>query len=196
MSDTTTTQHALSTRLVDGHVLPVAGAWEIDPGHTDLAFIGRHFMVTKVRGRFTDVEGTLTIGDTVEASTATATIRTASVSTGSADRDGHLTSPDFFDAATYPEITFVATGVQAVGGEYVLTGDLTIKDVTKPVSLPVEFEGVATDPFGNQRAGFSASTDVEREEWGLTWNAALETGGVLVSKKIKLQLDISAIKQA
>ncbi len=190
MTETTTTT---ATALPQGLV---AGTYAIDASHSEVGFVARHAMVTKVRGRFTDVEGTLTIGDTVEASTATATIRTASVSTGSADRDGHLTSPDFFDAATYPEITFVATGVQTVGGEHVLTGDLTIKDVTKPVSLPVEFEGVATDPFGNQRAGFSASTDVEREEWGLTWNAALETGGVLVSKKIKLQLDISAIKQA
>ena len=188
-STTTTTATALPAGLVPG-------TNAIDPSHSEVGFVARHAMVTKVRGRFTDVEGTLTIGETVEQSTATATIRTASVSTGSADRDGHLVSPDFFDAATYPEITFVATGVHADGDDYVLTGDLTIKDVTKAVSLPVEFEGVATDPFGNQRAGFSASTDVEREQWGLSWNAALETGGVLVSKKIKLQLDISAIKQA
>jgi len=174
----------------------LSGDYALDVDHTRIGFVARHAMVTKVRGRFSEVEGTLTIGETVEQSAATATIKAASVHTGSADRDAHLTSPDFFDAATYPEITFVATGVRSVGGEHVLTGDLTIKDVTKPVSLPVEFEGVATDPFGNQRAGFSASTTVEREDWGLTWNAALETGGVLVSKKITLQLDISAIKQA
>lgn len=174
----------------------VAGTYVIDPAHTEVGFVARHAMVTKVRGRFTDVVGTLTFGETVEESTATATIQVASVATGSPDREGHLKSADFFDVETYPTITFAATGVRAEGDGYLLDGDLTIKDVTQAVSLPVEFEGVATDPFGNQRAGFSASTDVEREEWGLTWNAALETGGVLVSKKIKLQLDISAIKQA
>jgi polyisoprenoid-binding protein YceI len=190
---TTTTSTGTGTQLPAGLV---PGTYVIDPSHSEVGFVARHAMVTKVRGRFAEVEGTLTIGETVEQSSATATIKAASVSTGSADRDGHLVSPDFFDAATYPDITFVATGVRVDGGDFELTGDLTIKGVSKPVALPVEFEGVATDPFGNQRAGFSASTDVEREEWGLTWNAALETGGVLVSKKIKLQLDISAIKQA
>ncbi len=174
----------------------VAGTYVIDPAHTEVGFVARHAMVTKVRGRFTEVEGTLTFGDTVQESTATATIQAASVSTGNPDRDGHIKSADFFDVETFPTITFAATGVRADGDGYLLEGDLTIKDVTRAVSLPVEFEGVATDPFGNQRAGFSASTVVEREEWGLTWNAALETGGVLVSKRITLQLDVSAIKRA
>ncbi len=174
----------------------VAGTYVIDPAHTEVGFVARHAMVTKVRGRFTDVEGTLTFGETVEDASATATVQVASVTTGSPDRDGHLRSADFFDAETFPTITFATTGVRADGDTYVLDGDLTIRDVTRAVSLPVEFEGVATDPFGNQRAGFSASTDVERDDFGLTWNAALETGGVLVGKKVKLQLDISAIKQA
>ncbi len=187
------------TSLSTATTLPAgmtAGTYAIDPAHSEVGFVARHAMVTKVRGRFTEVEGTLTFGDDVESSTATATIKTASVITGSADRDGHIKGADFFDVEKYPTITFAATGVRADGGAYVLDGNLTIKDVTRPVSLPVQFEGVATDPFGNQRAGFSASTVVEREDWGLTWNAALETGGVLVSKKVTLQLDISAIKQA
>ena len=173
-----------------------AGTYAIDPSHSEVGFVARHAMVTKVRGRFTEVEGTLTFGDDVQSSTATATIGVASVSTGSPDRDGHLRGADFFDAEQFPTITFATTGVRVDGDAYVLDGDLTIKGVTRSISLPVEFEGVATDPFGHQRAGFSASTVVEREDWGLTWNAALETGGVLVSKKITLQLDISAIKQA
>jgi len=187
------------TSTSTGTALPaglVPGTYAIDPAHSEVGFVARHAMVTKVRGRFAEVEGSLTFGETVEQSTATATMKVASVSTGNADRDGHLASPDFFDAATHPDITFAASGVRVDGDEYALTGDLTIKGTTKPVTLPVEFEGVATDPFGNQRAGFSASTDIERADWGLGWNAALETGGVLVSKKIRVQLDISAIKQA
>lgn len=191
MTDTTSTTTA--TQLPEGLV---PGTYAIDASHSEVGFVARHAMVTKVRGRFTEVEGSLTFGDSVETSSANATIGAASVTTGSEQRDGHLQSPDFFDVATYPTITFASTGVRAEGGEFVLEGDLTIKDVTKRVTVPVEFEGTATDPFGNQRAGFSAAFDVDREDWGLTWNAALETGGVLVSKKVKLQLDISAIKQA
>ena len=119
------------------------------------------------------------------------------VDTGNEDRDAHLKSADFFDADTTPEITFVSTGIKDVqGDDFVLVGDLTIKGITKPVELKAEYEGTAQDPFGNTRIGFSATTEVEREGWGLTWNAALETGGVLVSKKITLALDVSAIKQA
>ena len=189
----TTTTTGTATQLPAGLV---PGTYVIDASHSEVGFVARHAMVTKVRGRFTEVEGTITFGDSVETSSATATIDAASVTTGSEQRDGHLQSADFFDVATYPSITFASSAVRAEGDEFVLEGDLTIKDVTKRVTVPVEFEGTATDPFGNQRAGFSATLDVEREDWGLTWNAALETGGVLVSKKIKLQLDISAIKQA
>jgi polyisoprenoid-binding protein YceI len=172
------------------------GTYAIDPSHTEVGFVARHAMVTKVRGRFAEVEGTLRFDDEAEASAAEATIRTGSVTTGSPDRDGHLRSGDFFDVEQFPAITFRSSGVQPDGDDYVLTGDLTIKDVTKPVRIPVEFGGAATDPFGNERAGFSAELEVDREEWGLTWNAALETGGVLVSKKVKLTLDVSAIKAA
>ena len=187
-----TAQPALTT-LPQGLV---PGTYAVDPSHSEVGFVARHAMVTKVRGRFTELEGTLVFGDGVEDSSATATLQVASVSTGSADRDGHLRSGDFFDAETYPTIAFRSTAVRAEDGGYVLDGELTIKDVTRAVSFPVEFEGTATDPFGFERAGFSGSLQVDREDWGLTWNAALETGGVLVSKKVTLSLDISAVKQA
>jgi polyisoprenoid-binding protein YceI len=173
-----------------------SGTYVIDPSHSEVGFTARHAMVTKVRGTFSDVEGTLVFGQDAAGATATAVLRTASVDTRNADRDAHLRSGDFFDAETYPEITFRSTGVRVAGGEYVLDGELTIKGVTRPVTLEVEFGGVATDPFGNVRVGFSAETTVNRRDFGLTWNAALETGGVLVSDKIKLTLDISAVKQA
>jgi polyisoprenoid-binding protein YceI len=172
------------------------GTYVIDPSHSEVGFTARHAMVTKVRGTFSDVEGTLVFGQDAVGAAATAVLRTASVDTRNADRDAHLRSGDFFDAQTYPEITFRSTGVRVAGGEYVLDGELTIKGVTRPVTLEVEFGGVATDPFGNVRVGFSAETTVNRRDFGLTWNAALETGGVLVSDKIKLTLDISAVKQA
>lgn len=174
-----------------------AGTYAIDPSHTEVSFVARHAMVTKVRGYFRDVEGQVVVADDFAASTASATMKVASVDTGNEDRDAHLKSADFFDADTTPEITFVSTGIKDVqGDDFVLVGDLTIKGITKPVELKAEYEGTAQDPFGNTRIGFSATTEVEREDWGLTWNAALETGGVLVSKKITLALDVSAIKQA
>jgi polyisoprenoid-binding protein YceI len=169
-----------------------AGTWAIDPTHTEVGFVARHLMVSKVRGSFTDVSGTVTVAENVTDSVANVVIKTASVSTGTADRDAHLTSADFFDAQTYPDMTFVSTGFD---GE-TLTGDLTIKDVTKPVTLDVEFNGVATDPWGNEKAGFEATADINRTDWNLNWNAALEKGGVLVSEKIKLVLDVQLAKQA
>lgn len=174
----------------------VPGTYTVDPAHSEVGFTARHAMVTKVRGRFADVDGTLVIGEGVEDSSARATIQVASVSTGSGDRDAHLRSADFFDADTYPTISFVSTGVRVQGGQYLLDGELSIKDVTRSVTVPVTFEGTATDPFGLARAGFSGELDVDREQWGLTWNAALETGGVLVSKKVRLSLDVSAVRQA
>ena len=169
-----------------------SGTWTIDPTHTEVGFVARHLMVSKVRGSFTDVSGTVTVAEDVSESVANVVIKTASVSTGTADRDAHLRSADFFDVETFPEMTFVSTGFD---GE-TLTGDLTIKDVTKPVTLDVEFNGVATDPWGNEKAGFEATADINRTDWGLTWNANLEKGGVLVSEKIKLVLDVQLAKQA
>ncbi len=169
-----------------------AGTWAIDPTHSEVGFVARHLMVTKVRGSFTDVTGTVQVGQDIGDSVANVTIKTASVSTGTADRDTHLRSADFFDVDTYPEITFVSTSYD---GD-TLTGDLTIKGVTKPVTLDVEFNGVATDPWGNDKAAFEATGELNRTDWGLTWNANLEKGGVLVSEKIKLVIDVQLAKQA
>lgn len=175
----------------------ITGDYTLDTSHSRLGFAARHAVVTKVRGQFTEWDATAHI-DTANpaASSVTLTINPASVSTGSADRDGHLTSPDFFDVATYPEWRFVSTEVSRDGDDWTITGDLTIKDVTKPVTIEFEENGSAKDPFGNVRVGFEGSVTVNRKDWGLTWNAALETGGVLVSEKIKLEFDISAIKNA
>ncbi len=169
-----------------------AGTWAIDPTHSEVGFVARHLMVTKVRGSFTDVTGTVQVGQDIGDSVANVTIKTASVSTGTADRDTHLRSADFFDVDTFPEITFVSTSYD---GD-TLTGDLTIKGVTKPVTLDVEFNGVATDPWGNDKAAFEATGELNRTDWGLTWNANLEKGGVLVSEKIKLVIDVQLAKQA
>jgi len=169
-----------------------AGTWTIDPTHTEVGFVARHLMVSKVRGSFTDVSGTVGVGDELSDSRVEVVIRTASVSTGTPDRDAHLRSGDFFDADTHPEMTFVSTSFD---GE-TLVGDLTIKGVTKPVTLEVSFGGVATDPWGNEKAAFEAVGEIDRTDWGLTWNAALERGGVLVSEKVKIVIDVQLGKQA
>ena len=174
----------------------VAGTYTVDPSHSEVGFTARHAMVTKVRGRFSDVAGTVVLADDASLISVEATIQVASVDTRSADRDGHLKSADFFDVEQFPTMTYRSTSVQVSGDGFVVDGDLTLHGVTKPVQLEVTAEGVATDPFGNARAGFSAEAEINRKDFGLTWNAALETGGVLVSEKIKITLDVSAIKQA
>ena len=175
----------------------ISGDYTLDVAHSRLGFVARHAVVTKVRGQFTDWNATAHIDSANPAnSSVTVTINAASVSTGTPDRDGHLTSPDFFDVAQFPEWKFVSTEVSRDGDEWTITGDLTIKDVTKPVTIEFEETGSAKDPFGNIRVGFEGDVTVNRKDWGLTWNAALETGGVLVSEKIKLEFDISAIKNA
>jgi polyisoprenoid-binding protein YceI len=173
----------------------IAGDYTLDLTHTRLGFSARHAMVTTVRGQFTEFEGTAHI-DTADpaASSAKVSIQAASISTGQADRDAHLRSADFFDAESFPELTFVVTGVERTDAStWRVAGDLTIKGVTNPVSIDFEATGSARDPFGNLRVGFEGSTSINRKDWGLTWNAALETGGVLVSEKIKLDFDVSAI---
>ncbi len=180
------------------HLSDISGEYVIDPSHTRIGFSARHAMVTSVRGSFGDFEGTAHV-DTANpsASTAKLVIRTASIDTGSADRDGHLRSGDFFDADANPEITFTTTQVDRVEDDvWRLTGDLAIKGVSKSVAIDFESTGSAVDPFGNTRIGFEGATTINRKDWGLTWNAALETGGVLVSEKIKLEFDVSAIKSA
>ena len=174
----------------------IAGDYTIDTTHTRLGFSARHAMVTTVRGGFTDFVGTAHI-DTADpsASWVKLAIKAGSISTGVADRDGHLVSADFFDVENHPELTFASTAVDRDGATWAITGDLTIKDVTRPVTIEFEETGSARDPFGNLRVGFEGGTSISRKDWGLTWNAALETGGVLVSDKVKLEFDVSAIRQ-
>jgi polyisoprenoid-binding protein YceI len=181
---------AAATRIVLDHEIPVAGTWAIDPAHQDFAFLARHLMVTRVRGSFTEVSGTIELAEDPTESTVEIILQAASVDTGNPERDEHLRSPDFFDVATYPEIRFRSTSIQPDEDRWTVTGDLAVRDAIHPVTLTVEFLGVAIDPWGNPKAGFSASGELNREDWGLTWNVPLETGGVLVSKMI--QLDIEA----
>ncbi|MEZ0577415.1 YceI family protein [Nocardioides sp. MH1] len=175
----------------------ISGDYTIDTSHSRLGFVARHAMVTKVRGSFAAWEGTAHIDvANPAASSVNLTIDAASVSTGVADRDGHLKSADFFDVENYPQWTFSSTSVSRDGDEWTIVGDLTIKDVTRPVTIEFEEGGSAKDPFGNLRVGFEGETTVNRKDWGLGWNAALETGGILVSEKIKLEFDISAIRNS
>lgn len=176
----------------------LSGTWTLDPTHSRIGFVARHAMVTKVRGAFNEVEGTATVdGTDLAASQVTVTIKVASIDTRNAQRDEHLRSGDFIAVDQHPDITFVSTAVSQTGpSSFDLTGDLTVKDVTRSVTVPFEHEGIAKDPFGNLRAGFEGSVAIKRSDFGITWNAALDTGGVLVSDKIVLELEISAIKNA
>jgi polyisoprenoid-binding protein YceI len=172
-------------------LVPAAGVWKIDSAHSNVGFVARHLMVTKVRGMFADVEGEATIGETPEESTVEVRISADSIDSGSPDRDTHLRSADFLDVEKYPFLTFRSTKVEATGDTTLkLHGDLTIRDVTRPVVLDVQYEGLTPDPWGGIRAGFSAATEIDREDWGLSWNVALETGGVLVGKQVKIELDV------
>ncbi len=188
----TTTTHT-ATRTLDDVVLPGVGAWEIDPGHADLAFTGRHFMVTKVRGRFTDVRGRIQIAEHMADSRVDVVIGMASVESGNQARDDHMRSEELFDVERFPEATFRSTRVEWRGAGGTVHGDLTIHGVTRNVPLSVVFEGHVRDPWGGDRAIFSASTQVNREDFGITWNVALEAGGVLVSKDIKITIDIETV---
>jgi polyisoprenoid-binding protein YceI len=185
-------------RTFEGVEIPEPGDWQLDPVHTTVEFIARHLMVSKVRGKFHGVAGKIHISDDPLGSWAEIEIDPATVDTGDEKRDGHLRSPDFFDVERYPEITFRSTRLEVDGsspGHFRLEGDLTVHGVTRPVTLDAEYHGWTRDPWGGRRAGFSASTEVDREDFGLTWNVALEKGGVLVGKKIRLEFEIEAIKQ-
>ncbi|MFE1773926.1 YceI family protein [Streptomyces sp. NPDC059008] len=180
----------------DPALAALTGDYTIDPAHSSIGFTVRHAMVTNVRGAFGEYEGALRLdGADPARSTASLDVKIASIDTGIADRDGHLRSADFFDAETFPLMTFRSTAAERVAGDrYRITGDLTLRDVTKPLTIDLEFNGSATDVYGAERVGFEGSTEILRSEWGLTWNAALETGGVMVSDKVKLTFDISAVK--
>jgi polyisoprenoid-binding protein YceI len=183
---------------VSPELAALTGDYTIDPAHSTIGFVARHAMVTNVKGGFQDFTGTLHLdGSDPSRSTASIDVVMDSISTGNADRDGHLKSADFFKADEFPAMTFRSTKAEALGGDdYRITGDLTILGTTRPLVIDLEFNGAAKDPFGNERVGFEGKAEILRSEWGLTWNAALETGGVLVSDKIKLNFDISAIRNA
>ncbi|KMS75527.1 polyisoprenoid-binding protein [Streptomyces viridochromogenes] len=176
----------------------LTGDYTIDAAHSTIGFTVRHAMVTNVKGKFLDFSGSLHLdGGNPSASSASIDVKMDSIDTGSADRDAHLKSADFFKIDEFPTMTFRSTSAEAVGGDdYRITGDLTILGTTKPLTIDLEFNGAAKDPFGNERVGFEGKATLLRSDWGLTWNAALETGGVLVSDKIKLNFDISAIRNA
>jgi polyisoprenoid-binding protein YceI len=174
----------------------LTGDYTLDPAHTRLGFVARHAMITKVRGQFDEFESRAHIDFTDPAQcSAEITIEAASIDTRNEQRDGHLRTNDFFDIPNHPKITYRSTGVEKVDDEtYRVTGDLTIRGVTNPVTIDLEFTGAAKDPFGNQRVGFEGSTVVNRKDWGIEWNAPLETGGVLVSEKITIEVEVSAVQ--
>lgn len=185
-----------ATRDFNGVQIPTAGTFTLDPAHTRVGFVARHLMVSKIRGSFTEVSGEIVIAEDPTASSVTATIQTASINTGVEQRDNHLRSGDFLESDTYPTFAFRSTGLQATGGnEFTLAGELTIKGVTLPVELAVEFEGAARSPWGKDVMGFSATTEIDREAFGITWNQALETGGVMVGKKLKIEIEGEAVRQ-
>lgn len=175
----------------------LSGNYILDPAHTQIGFVARHAMVTKVRGAFDEFEGAGHFDGADPAnSSVSVTIKTASIDTRNAQRDGHLRTNDFLDAPNFPEITFVSTGVERLDdSHYRLTGDLTIKDVTRPIGIDFEYQGSATDPAGNLRVGFEGSVPISRKDYGITWNAPLEGGGVLVGDKVVLEFHVSAIRQ-
>lgn len=170
------------------------GTWNVDPSHSTVGFTARHLMITKVHGTFKTFSGSITVGSDPLKSTVEATVDMASVHTGDDNRDGHLRTGDFFEVETYPTMSLRSTGISGAGGDYTMTADLTIKGVTKPVTFDLEFEGVSKDPWGNTKAGFSASTEINRKDWGIEWNAVLDTGGVALGEKVKINLDIQAVK--
>ena len=174
----------------------LTGTYAIDPSHSRIGFVARHAMVTKVRGSFNEFEGTGSfVAEDPTKSQLRLVIQAASIDTRNADRDGHLRSNDFFDMEQYPEITFASTAVEQLDSDnYRVTGDLTIKGVTKPVSVDFEYTGTAVDPYSNVRVGFEGKTVINRTDWGISWNGVLETGGVLVGEKITLEFEVSAIR--
>ncbi|MBG0827111.1 YceI family protein [Planomonospora sp. ID67723] len=180
----------MTVRAWENLQIPAPGTFSLDVAHTRIGFVVKHMMVSKVRGNFADFSGTVTIAENPLESSAELTIKTESITTGVADRDGHLRSDDFLAVDKFPELTFRSTRVVGHSGdEFTLLGDLTIRDVTKQVELTVEYGGAGTNPWGQEVWGFSITTEIDREEFGLTWNQALEAGGVLVGKKVKIEIE-------
>lgn len=185
-----------SERIVNGVAFPAAGTWALDPAHTSVEFLAKHLMVAKVRGHFAGAQGVLVVAEDPAESRAEITIDASTINTGVPDRDAHLKSPDFLEVDKYPQITFVSSKLEHNGGsDWKLHGELTIHGETRPVTLEVEYNGVTGDPWGGTRAVFSAETKIDREQWGLTWNQALETGGWLVGKDLRISLEVEAVRQ-
>ena len=194
MTDTVT---PANTRDVNGVTLPTTGTFALDRSHTQVGFVARHLMVSKVRGRFTDFEGTIVVADDPSASSVEVTIQAASVNTSDENRDNHVRNNDFLSVEEFPTLSFRSTKVELKPrGDWKVYGDLTVRGVTRPVVLDVEFEGVIQDPWGNQRLGFTASGEIDRNDFGVSFNAALETGGFVVSPKVKLEIEAEAVRQA
>lgn len=173
--------------------LPKTGTWTIDPAHSAVGFSARHLMAAKVRGSFKSFSGSIEIADSPETSLVTVSIDAASIDSGVEDRDGHLRSPDFLDVENHPTLDFVSTSLRPVAGGYEVDGNLTIAGTTQGVTLQMEYSGVIADPWGNEKAIFSASTTINREDFGLTWNTALEAGGWLVGKQVEIELEVQAV---
>ncbi len=196
MTDTATAPAAPANRTWEGVEIPVAGTYGFDLSHSRVGFVVRHLMVSKVRGQFGQFEGTVVVAENPTDSKVEVAIDAASIDTRDETRDNHLRSADFFEADSNPKLTFASTAVRHVkGNDFEVDGDLTIHGTTKPVTLKVELEGVLTDPWGMSRAGFTASTELDREEWGLTYNQALEAGGVVIGKKITIEIEAEIVKQ-
>jgi polyisoprenoid-binding protein YceI len=191
------TAPALETRPFDGVTIPTPGTFALDTAHTEVAAIARHLVVSKVRGTFGGTTGTIVIAENPLDSSVTASIPAATINTNSTDRDNHLRSADFLDVENYPTLDFRSTGIVShSGGTFVVRGGLTIRGVTREVDLKVEFDGIAKSPWGQEVIAFTATTEFDREEFGMTWNQALETGGVLVGKKIAVQISAEAVREA
>ncbi len=193
MSSTSTSTSTTTSSSSSTVSLP-AGTWSLDPTHTHIGFTVRHMMVAKVRGSFSEYSAEITVGENPLDSTLSAVVQMASIDTGNGDRDGHLRTNDFFSIDEFPTMTLRSTSIEAKGGDYVLHADLTIKGVTKSVAFDLEFAGTGQDPWGNTKAGFTASTTINRKDFGIEWNAPLETGGVLIGEQVKIEIDAELLK--
>ncbi|MGH9277511.1 MAG: YceI family protein [Acidimicrobiales bacterium] len=191
MSTSLTATHG--TRIVDGQAVPLAGSYAIDRAHSMVEFVGRHLVVTKVRGRFTRFDGSIVVADQPTDSSVEVTVEADSLETHDERRDQHLRGEDFLAVDRYPTLSFRSTAIEPGDRAWRLTGDLTVRGVTRPVTFDLEFDGAVADPWGGTRISFSASAEIDREDWGLTWNAALESGGVLVGRKVTIDLVVQAV---
>jgi polyisoprenoid-binding protein YceI len=194
MTDTTT---SLAGREYNGTQIPVPGTYTLDPNHKRIGFVARHLMVSKVRGEFKEATAAITVADNPLESSVSATIQTDSFHSSQEQRDGHVKSADFLHTEKWPTLEYRSTGVKSFeGNEFVVTGELTIRDVTRPVDLKVELEGVGRSPYGQDVFGFSATAEIDREEFGITYNMALEAGGVMIGKTVKIEIEGEAIREA